>query len=84
MGILALTGWIAVFAFAGMLATCVCFYGCQRRLAGKTKTKTDDYFVSIMHKAHKWFVLFTVIATNRACFAGSVLIAGEKFQKRSL
>lgn len=62
MGILALTGWIAVAAFAGMLATCVCFYGCQRRLAGKTKTKTDDYFVNIMHKAHKWFVLFTVIA----------------------
>lgn len=62
MSILALTGWIAVIAFAGMLATCICFYGCQRGFARKTKNKYDDYIVSAMHRTHKWFVLLTIFA----------------------
>lgn len=56
------SGWVALFAFIGMLATCICLYGYQCYIARRTKTKCDDYIVSVTHKAHKWFVWFAVIA----------------------
>jgi len=62
MSLVDLSGWVAFISFLGMLATCICTYGYQCRLARRTKTKCDDYIVSAMHKSHKWFVWFTVIA----------------------
>jgi len=62
MSIVALSGWFALFAFAGMLGTCICVYGYQCYLARRTKTKCDDYVVSVAHKAHKIFVWLAVAA----------------------
>lgn len=62
MSLVTLSGWMALAAFLGMFATCICTYGCQCRLARRTKTKCDDYVVSAMHRAHKWFVWFAIIA----------------------
>lgn len=62
MTLVILSGWVALVAFIGMLATCICTYGYKCYLAKLTKTKCDDYVVSAMHKAHKWFVWFAVIA----------------------
>ena len=62
MSLVDLSGWIAFGSFLAMFATCICTYGPQCRLARKTKTKCDDYVVSVMHRAHKWFVWLAVIA----------------------
>lgn len=62
MPLVNLSGWIALIAFSGMLLTCICSYGYQCLLARQTKTKCDDYIVSIAHRAHKWFVWLAIIA----------------------
>lgn len=62
MSLVVLTGWFALFAFAGMLATCICLLACESCLVRRTKNKTDDYLVSAAHRAHKYFVWLAVIA----------------------
>ncbi len=62
MSLVAITGWFALFAFAGMLVTCICLLACESCLVRRTKNKADDYLVSTSHKLHKWFVWLAIIA----------------------
>lgn len=53
-----MTGWIALFSFTAMLATCVCSSGCNRYVLRPIKAGN---IAAALHGAHKWFVRIAVI-----------------------